>query len=183
MLIAFPELFQSTEALKKLEGPLLPFMMSSPSEQATFILKLLEKGRGGAPDQPGIARFESLLNQSGLEGGIDSLVKRTLFEHWAVRNVVAHRNGVADSKFIENCPWFGASDGTQLAVTPLHYKRYFIACLWFMAEVKRRLLVTYPQHSPANLEPAEEWEQLREEFLVTLKELSAAKSGAAASAV
>ena len=88
MLVTFPELLQSNEALKELKGPLLPFLMSSPSEQASVILKLLEKELGGS----GVARFESLLDQVGLGGKVDSLVKRSLFELWAVRNVVAHKN-------------------------------------------------------------------------------------------
>ncbi len=146
MLIAFPKLLQTNEALKELKGPLFPFLISSPSEQAAVILKLLEKELSG----PGVARFESLLDQVGLGGKVDGHVKRSLFELWAVRNVVAHKNGVADSQFIENCPWLGASPGKQLPISSIHYGRYNVASLWYIFEVERRMLVAYPQYAPAN---------------------------------
>jgi hypothetical protein len=76
MLLAFPEL-QFIEALSQLKGPLLPFLRSSQSEQASVILKLLEEKVSG-PQQIGIARFESLLEQFGLGGAVSPIIKRTL---------------------------------------------------------------------------------------------------------
>ncbi len=128
MLLVFPEL-HSLEALKELKGPLLTFLMSSQSEQAAVILRLLEKELGG-PRQVGIARFESLLEQFGLGGAVSPLIKRTLLELWGVRNVVAHRNGVADSRFMDTCPWLDASLRKQLIVSNRHFRRYDLASAW-----------------------------------------------------
>ena len=162
MLIAFPKLLQTNKELKELKGPLLPFSMLSPSEQAAEILKLLEKELGGGS---GVARLESLLDQVGLAGRVDSLVKRSLFELWAVRNVVAHKNGVADSKFIETCPQFGASLGTQLPISSVHYGRYSVASLWYIFEVHRRMLATYPQCAPAKGTTVTELEEAQQILL------------------
>jgi hypothetical protein len=146
MLIAFPKFLQTNKTLKDLEGPLLPFLMKSPPEQAAEILKLLEEELGGS----GVGRFESLLDQVGLGGKVDSLVKRSLIELQAVRNVVAHKNGVADSKFKESCPWFDVSPGTQLPISAKHYGSYNVASLWYIFEVHKRILITYPQYAPTN---------------------------------
>ena len=175
MLIAFPEL-QSNDTLKALKGPLLPFLASSPSEQAAVILKLLEKDLSSSQYQIGIARFELLLERFGMSGGVDPLVKRTLLELWAVRNVVAHKNGVADPRFIEVCPWFVATVGMQLSVSPLDFSRYRVASIWYIAEISRRLLVAYPKHASKDEAPLGEWEQILQTSLQTLQELAGQKS-------
>jgi hypothetical protein len=166
---------QSNDALKELKGPLLPFLTLSLSERATLILKLLEKDLGGSQRQVGVARFESLLEQFGLGGGVAPLVKRTLLELWAVRNLVAHKNGVADLRFIETCPWFSASPGTQLFVSPLHYRRYSLASTWYIGEVTRRLLAAYPQHAPVDERPTADWEAFLQRNLLALQQLSEQK--------
>jgi hypothetical protein len=148
MLLAFPEL-QSIESLSQLTGPLLPFLMCSQSEQAAIILELLESKLRGMKKEIGIARFESRLEHFDLRGTVNPIVKRTLLELWAVRNVVAHRNGVADSRFMESCPWFGASLGKQIVISDRQFRRYDLASFWYILEVYRRLAVKFPQHVPA----------------------------------
>jgi hypothetical protein len=175
MLIAFSEL-QSNDTLRALKGPLLPFLASSPSEQATVILKLLEKDLSGPQYQIGIARFELLLEQFGMGGGVDPLVKRTLLELWAVRNVVAHKNGVADSRFIEVCPWFAATVGAQLPVSPLDFSRYRVASIWYIAEISRRLHVGYPKHASGDEVPVSELEEILQTSLQTLQGLADQRS-------
>lgn len=143
MLVVFPEL-QSNKKLQELKGELLPFLRLSRLEQAETILKLIEKDEH---QKKGVDQFESLLSRFDLGGSVDPLVKKTLFELWAVRNVVAHKNGIVDSRFREICSWFNTSVGEQLAISEQDFGRYYFASLWYTAEVHRRLVATYPQYA------------------------------------
>jgi hypothetical protein len=53
----------------------------------------------------GLPRFEQLFEAVGLGGPLDEKLRRKLIEMYAVRNVVAHRRGIADRKLRTECPW------------------------------------------------------------------------------
>lgn len=89
----------------------------------------------------GIGKFESLLEVIGLAGAVDDATRRDLLEVSEVRNLLVHRAGVADRRFVETCPWLKAEIGTELRVSHADYGRYcgamqaYILCLINRARV------------------------------------------------
>ena len=127
----------------KIEGPLIEFAMSTPDEQAETLVGLV-KQRCAASLKKGAGRFESLLGAVGLDGPVPDGARRVLLELSEVRNVVAHRDGKVDSRFISRCPWFAATKGEMLVVTGKDFDLYTGAVHWYLVELMRRIQVTYP---------------------------------------
>jgi hypothetical protein len=95
------------------------------------------------PKKPGVGsgfpRFEDLLDLVLLSGPLDDNLRRTLIEVHQVRNVYAHRVGVADRKLIEACPW--RKDwkvGQPVLIGSNEYGRYLNALADYVVELVRR---------------------------------------------
>lgn len=74
------------------------------SERDQIVLLLGELRRSIASDlKPGVGQFESVLDSIGLGGSVDDDVRRSLFYAQQLRNLVAHRGGVADKRFVNAC--------------------------------------------------------------------------------
>ncbi|WP_216911294.1 hypothetical protein [Nocardia noduli] len=66
----------------------------------------------------GVDRFERLLKFVGLEGGVPKQIKDAIYEAQHIRNVWAHRAGVADARFVERCPHLGYAVGHRISLSP-----------------------------------------------------------------
>jgi hypothetical protein len=71
----------------------------------------------GAPLLPGVGRFESLLKPFNLKPKITDEVRRELNDILAVRNLLVHRAGKIDRRFIELCPWLNRELGETIEVS------------------------------------------------------------------
>lgn len=142
--------FRHRPALLSIEGSLIEFASASLEEQCEILLARL-KQRLGANLKVGVGRFESLLDAVGRGGPVDDLVRRVLLELSELRNVVAHKNGRADRRFLERCPWYGAREGEDLVVTHLHFHRYITAAHWYVVELDRRSAVLDLQQKEAEV--------------------------------
>jgi hypothetical protein len=82
--------------------PLGEFQRMTVVERIEYLLDQVPRpaGVGG-----GFPRFESLLDKVMLGGPLDDDLRRTLIEAHQVRNVCAHRGGVADRRARAACPW------------------------------------------------------------------------------
>jgi hypothetical protein len=79
------------------------------------------------PLKSGVTRFEILLEPFGLSGPVKDEIRQDLFELNQVRNVVVHRSGIADRRFIDACPWLELKVGDKFNVQYPYSKRYFKA--------------------------------------------------------
>jgi hypothetical protein len=95
----------------------------------------------GVSGAAGVTRLEVPLAIVGLSGSIDEKTSRTLFELYHVRNVIVHRGGIADTKFVTACPWFGTSSGARISIGHAKYREFFEAVRKFLMEVITRLVV------------------------------------------
>jgi hypothetical protein len=106
MLVAWlandPEAMKS-ERVRKIKIPLTDFDRMSESERKYFLVSELQRDPEFARKNE-IEKFESLLALAGLFGNIDAAVKRDLIELGHTRNVLLHRRGIADAKFVQACP-------------------------------------------------------------------------------
>lgn len=160
--------------LTRLQGPLLPFMGMSEDERAAFLLDLLTR-ETRAQFQPGVGRFETLLQAVGLDGEVNQLVGRLLLELIETRNVVVHEGGVADPRFISRCPWVGAAQDEELRIQHLKFDLFSRAAMWYLIELHRRWTVSRISliEDPSHYVAPSEIQMLRDETGQHLEELLA----------
>lgn len=130
------------EKLRTLRGPLLEFSEASKDDQAAFLIDLLKHELKVAL-KPGVGKLELLLDSVGYGGPVDATVRRWLLELSQVRNVLVHREGRADRRFIEACPWFGAIRGETIHVARDDFDRYLFSVYWYFGELFRRCVPIY----------------------------------------
>jgi hypothetical protein len=110
-------------AFQKLRIQLGKYMQLDPTEQAQYVVEMLEAEVYGGLKR-GVNRFEVLLEPLGIGGAVDDKLQRDLYELQQVRNVLAHRAGRADRAFVEACPWFPTKVGEQVQVNAEASDRY-----------------------------------------------------------
>jgi len=126
-------------AIQKLKGPLISFISSSPEEQAEFLVNVLKEDVR-ASLQPGIGRFEAILNAVGLGGAVHDGVRRVLLELSEVRHVLVHRRGKADAKLVkQRCPWLPLEVGDTVKVRCPEFNSFCLACDWYVLELDQRI--------------------------------------------
>jgi len=131
-----PDLMTRT-GVRKIEGPLVDFVAASEGERAEFLASALAQ-ETRAPLKVGVGRFEVLLEVVDLGGEVKAPGRRAMLELVEVRNIVVHRNGRADAKFLERCPWIEASVGRQLVIKDEMLRRYATAATYYVLELVRR---------------------------------------------
>ena len=104
-------------------------------------------GRG---HRSNIEVFERILEQVGLSSEIDPKLKRNLIELEQVRNILLHKGAIVDSRFLEICPWIGATAGTRFVPDNQHVMKYLDAVIKY-GELMRVRIASYfaPKPSPA----------------------------------
>ena len=116
--------------------PVAEFQSMTLNERIEYLIAQVPQptGVGG-----GVPRFEALLGRIGLVGSVDDEVRRALIEAHQIRNVYAHRGGIADKRAIASCPWMaGWTNGAQILVCHRDYERYTGATLGYATEVFAR---------------------------------------------
>ena len=130
----------STDAsgIGDLKLPLRDVLGVSPERQAESVLAEIKQANR-ARVQQGVGRFESVLGSVSLAGSVEESVRKALFECCQVRNLVVHRNGVVDAKFVRSCPWFSVAVGDPLPLGRMHFQVYYHAAFWYALAVHIRL--------------------------------------------
>jgi hypothetical protein len=133
-----PEVFTRDE-IRKLKGPLVEFIAASEADRAEFLASALAR-ETRATLKVGVAKYESLLNLVGLGGIVNEDGRRLILELTEIRNIVVHRNGRADAKFVERCPWLHASIGNRVTVSESTLARYAHAVSYYLVEILGRCI-------------------------------------------
>jgi hypothetical protein len=87
----------------------------------------------------GVDCSEPLLDTFGLSGPVDKTTKAAIYEMQQVRNVVVHRGGRADRRFVEACPGWGAKVNQPLKVMAKHCWDYRRAVAGYVLTVAERV--------------------------------------------
>ncbi|QYJ92071.1 hypothetical protein [Shewanella spartinae] len=128
----------SAPSVQKLRIRFGEYMQLPKSEQAAYLVELLEKDMASSLKK-GVNRFESLLDPFGLGGALSSGCTQSLFELQQVRNLLAHRSGRVDRRFKSECPWIKCRVKDQLVVNQEMLERYSSACIEYWMELLYRL--------------------------------------------
>jgi hypothetical protein len=140
--LRFPDACADLRLLEGLKGPLLAFGNANQEQRAQFLASEISR-HVKADLQSGVGRFEALLRPAGLDGPVEDVVERCLFELSRVRHVTVHRFGVVDRRFKDACPWRQAAIGDRLRVTARDFGRYRCAVEWYLFEVLGRYCVRH----------------------------------------
>jgi hypothetical protein len=128
---------QYPEKFSELQGPLIEFIKTAPDDRAEYLVGELER-QLGVSLKPGVSRFEAVLDNVGLGGPIAQSVRKSLLELQQMRNIIVHRSGRADRRFIEACPWVPCTIGEPIDLSEREFRRYWLAAMWYLLELDRR---------------------------------------------
>jgi len=127
-----------TDELQRVRVPLAQFMASGEDERAEVLVAALERD-GRVQATHGIARLESLLGLVGLEGEMDDpQLREDLHTLNQIRNLVAHRRGVVDRRFLMSCRPVGGVLGERLAIHWDLYMRLQLAAVHYVFVIHNR---------------------------------------------
>ncbi len=125
-------------AVTRLKGSLVEFIALDHEEQSRHLADALAFDLKST-FKPGVGRFESLLDAIGLGGPVEDDVRREIMNLLETRNVLVHRSGRADKKFINNCPSLGFKEKDEVRIDRDRFSKYIAACGWYLLEMNRRL--------------------------------------------
>jgi hypothetical protein len=111
-------------------------------QRAGHLVDLMDLNVSAALKQ-GVTRFERLLETVGLGGEVPDGLGKTLFELQQVRNILVHRQGVADKRFCCACPWMNATPSQRLSISTEQYGPYFRAAMKFTTGITLRIAKTF----------------------------------------
>lgn len=96
------------------------------NERYLHLLDRVEQENGSGL-RYGAAKFDIFLNLIGANISFDDSVRRALIELHQTRNLLVHREGLADRRFVEACSWLGKHEGEVVRVSGADYAKYFTA--------------------------------------------------------
>jgi hypothetical protein len=123
--------------LAKVKIPLVDFQKMTDHERLRFLVTELQRDLG-LDLKSGATKFEPLLALVGLGGSIDRRVRDALFECQNLRNLFAHRAGIADRRFVASCPHLHYSVGDAVKIGDEVFARNFFGLLTYGAIILNR---------------------------------------------
>lgn len=156
------------EQLNRLRAPLFSLIEISTEAQNELVLSLLKENISSSL-KPGIGAFEALLSALGFGGAVDEIVRRNIFELSQVRNVIVHRGGIADQRFINVCPWYDSLVGAKLKVNENSFRKYMFSVLCYLVDLEIRIIKT---NGSISAESVTEKEAVRSYFYEEISKVS-----------
>lgn len=124
----------NNDTFTKIKGSLIDFVFMQRPEQVEYLFDLI-KLEYKINTKIGINRFEGLLKLIKHDGEVNDIVAKHIYELSQIRNVIVHRNGRADYRLIDNCPWLNLSKGQQIKLDGLMFTRYLKSIYWYVLEL------------------------------------------------
>jgi hypothetical protein len=86
----------------------------------------------------GVDLFEILLEPFYLSGPINAEIRKGVWEVNNVRNVIVHRNSLADRRLVKACPWMKLKPGDKVVIGHEQLRYYGVSlCNYTEALIKR----------------------------------------------
>lgn len=120
-----PETLQRPD-FSKIRVPIVEFRSLSIEDQMSYLISEMQRDLK-SDLRLGVGRFERLLDAIGMGGSTPKEVGKAIYEAQQVRNVIAHRGGIADKKLVEACPWLSLTSGQAVTVSHKRFMYYLKA--------------------------------------------------------
>ena len=134
------------EPFSRLKAPVIEFVNLSERERAEWLIRSVQKDTG-AGQRNAISSLQCPAGAVGLNGPISDDVKMPLIELNAVRNLLVHRRGVVDARFLTLCPWSELTIGNTVRVSRVMLEGYSAAVILFAAELVVQALSKYGEEA------------------------------------
>jgi hypothetical protein len=76
-----------------------------------------------------------------MAGPVPEDTRKVLFEMFHIRNVLAHRAGIADKRFCKQCPWRSEKRGARIMLNYTDYLRFRRSIETYVVELITRDLI------------------------------------------
>jgi hypothetical protein len=103
----------STPKIAEMKVPYSAFESLTREERMDALANELDRQRG---IRAGVQRFEGVLDAVGLSGSLDPQLTKNVYEMQQVRNVFAHKRGIADRRFVTACPHLGYTVDDRITI-------------------------------------------------------------------
>ena len=130
--------WRKANSLEGVMADLGKFLAKSDRDQVSFVLEELAK-KSGARGQPGVGRFQKMLKELDLGGGIARPIRKRILWLAEARHVLVHRQGQVDKKFLDAYPGTGKQPGDKLVVREHEFARSVAAVHAYVDNVGMRL--------------------------------------------
>jgi integrase len=124
------------EHIAEIKVPYSLFETLTAEERAEFLVRELDSKRA---TRIGIDRFEALLDAVGLSGTRDRILGRNIYEMQQIRNVFAHKRGIADRRFVDACPQLNYVAGETILIDRNTWSDFMVNALVYAEIVLRRM--------------------------------------------
>lgn len=121
----------------------LSLLLRDQQSQREVAVRLLEK-QLSLDHKIGTTGFDRVWETYKICPTASDLVKRRMISLKAIRNVIAHRNGVVDQRCKDLAPWLPYEVGKELQLTNEDFQAYSWASFAYIYCVELAVLETYP---------------------------------------
>ncbi len=135
--VAFKPETLKMPAFSRVRVPLASFLAMSEGDRTKLLVSEVQRDLK-VDLTSGATKFEKILDAVGLGGQVDPRVRDALYEIQNVRNVWAHRGGIADRRFVESCPRLDFKEGEKVHIGKDRHARYMDALWVYAATVLNR---------------------------------------------
>lgn len=111
----------------------------SDEEKTDIIFKAIEGARGG---RGGTNQFESSLKFLSLDGKVPDRIGQAIYDAQKIRNVWAHKKGVADQQFVADAAHLGFTVGQRVPVLLEDFLKYVQAMMMYSFIVANRHFIS-----------------------------------------
>jgi integrase len=118
--------------------PYLQFEAMTAEERAAGLAQEIDRQKGA---KLGIDRFERLLEAVGLAGSRDEVLAQNIYELQQIRNLFAHKSGVADRRFVDACPYLGYRIGERVVVDRGAWSDFMVTALNYADLLRGRMML------------------------------------------
>lgn len=131
-----PSIFQSQD-FPRLRVSITEYLILTEAARLRFIIYELQRELK-TELRSGATKFEPLFKIIGLGGSVDGRISQCIYEFQQLRNLVAHRRGIADQRFIDACPRFGYSLGDSISLKDEDMARILNGVLMYVTVLYNR---------------------------------------------
>jgi len=134
-----------------IRAPVAEFSILPKEEQALFLASAATQHLRQRTSA-GNAQIETILEFAGLGGARPEGLDSGLYLMNKVRNLIAHRAGVVDAKFVRECPQVEAAVGTRLTIGTHTFSTCALIAIQYHQEVRSRCEIAYQLSDPIKAE-------------------------------
>jgi hypothetical protein len=128
---------READHIAQIKVPYSTFDKLTPTERIEALANELDQQRS---TRKGIDRFEKLLDAIGLSGTRDPVLADNIYEMQQIRNVFAHKRGIADRRFaVEACPHLGYAVGERILIDRNTWSDFMVNALLYAELVHQRM--------------------------------------------